>query len=382
MSEVKVVFRDQEWFMYRQGYFDQKRHQEKIKEALRQNLVDIVSEESIIMADGSKIIRVPVRSLEEYGFRFNANKQTHLGHGQGNSKMGDIIKKNNSGGNAGGPGCEPGIDYYEAEITVDELAEIIFADLGLPNLRPLPKEEGAKREDYYFRDVRARGIMSNLDRKRTLLQSLRRCALSGKCWDGKIQLEDLRFRCCEEQEKPGTRAVVLAMMDTSGSMGPFEKYIARSFFFWMVRFLRTRYEDVEVVFLIHHTHAKEVTEEEFFTRGESGGTVCSSVYELALDIIEKRYPPGEFNIYAFHFSDGDNLPRDNERCLELMNRLIALCNMVGYGEIEGTFHNYSSLMALYQKIEHPSFVKVTIRDKSDVYPALRKFFGLQGVRER
>jgi len=166
-------------------------------------------------------------------------------------------------------------------------------------------------------------------------------------------------------------------MDTSGSMGPFEKYIARSFFFWMTRFLRTKYQNVNIVFLAHHTEAKEVNEKEFFTKGESGGTRCSSVYDLALDIINKRYRPEDYNIYPFHFSDGDNLPSDNPRCIELVKKLLGMCNIFGYGEIEGLYYNSSSLMSVFKQINDPKFTSVLIRDKTGVYPALKAFFKLQ-----
>ena len=122
-------------------------------------------------------------------------------------------------------------------------------------------------------------------------------------------------------------------MDVSGSMGEFKKYIARSFFFWMVRFLRTKYDNVEIVFISHHTEAKEVTEEQFFTQGESGGTVVSSAYQLALDIIRARFPPRDWNVYPFHFSDGDNYYSDNEEAVRLADELIETCNLFGYGEI-------------------------------------------------
>ena len=121
----------------------------------------------------------------------------------------------------------------------------------------------------------------------------------------------------EETVTPQAIAVIIAMMDTSGSMGSFEKYVARSFFFWMTRFLRSRYEAVEIVFIAHHTEAKEVTEEEFFTRGEGGGTICSSAYVKALELIDSRFSPDRYNIYPFHFPDGDNLTSDNEKCVSL-----------------------------------------------------------------
>lgn len=161
--------------------------------------------------------------------------------------------------------------------------------------------------------------------------------------------------------------------DTPGSMGSFEKYIARSFFFWMTRFLRTKYEQVEIIFIAHHTEAKVVTEEEFFTKGESGGTICSSAYQLAMDIIDSQYPPAQHNIYPFHFSDGDNLTSDNERCVKLIAELAKRCNMFGYGEVN-QYNRSSTLMSAYRNIHDPKFVHYVIREKGEVYKALKTFF--------
>ena len=162
-------------------------------------------------------------------------------------------------------------------------------------------------------------------------------------------------------------------MDTSGSMGVFEKYIARSFFFWMTRFLRTKYEKVEIVFIAHHTEAKEVTEEAFFSKGESGGTICSSAYRKALEIIDKRYPSNLYNLYPFHFSDGDNLTSDNERCVKLVTELMKRANMFGYGEVN-QYNRHSTLMSAYKHISDPKFKYCVIREKGEVYKALTTFF--------
>lgn len=128
-----------------------------------------------------------------------------------------------------------------------------------------------------------------------------------------IYRDDLRFKTWNEEIRHESKAIIIAMLDTSGSMGKWEKYMARSFFFWMTRFLRTKYESVEIEFIAHHTEAKVVDEEHFFTKGESGGTICSSAYELCLQRIEDHYDPKVYNIYPFHFSDGDNLTSDNKK---------------------------------------------------------------------
>lgn len=215
--------------------------------------------------------------------------------------------------------------------------------------------------------------MSNIDKKRTILENLRRNAREGTPGIHGISPDDLRYKTWEDIIIPKSNAVILAMMDTSGSMGAFEKYCARSFFFWMTRFLRQQYEKVEIVFLAHHTEAREVSEEDFFNRGESGGTICSSVYQKALEIIDTRYPPIAYNIYPFHFSDGDNLTSDNERCIKLIDELLKRCNMFGYGEVN-QYNRGSTLMSAYRNIKQERFIYYVIKEKGEVYKALRQFF--------
>ena len=364
----------EDWSLHRKGQLDQQRHQEKVREAIKENLADIVSEESIITSDGNRIVKVPIRSLEEYRFRFDSGQGGRVGQGNGDSKVGDVVARESQDGTGKGKGAgeDPGQDYYEAEVSIDELAELIFADLALPNLRQKKKPEIAS-DSWKFNDIRKKGLTSNVDKRRTLLETLKRNALHGQRGFGHIVSDDLRFKTWEPDIRPQSNAVVMAMMDTSGSMGQFEKYIARSFFFWMVRFLRTKYENVQIVFLAHHTEAKEVTEQEFFTKGESGGTRCSSAYELALDLIEKRFSPVDYNIYPFHFSDGDNQPSDNARCVNLVDKLLEACNQVGYAEIGQSYYG-STLLHTLEQVEHPHLTLASIRDKADVYPTLKAFF--------
>ncbi|HEX9414748.1 MAG TPA: DUF444 family protein [Ktedonobacterales bacterium] len=791
----------QDWSLHRKGSVDQERHKQKIREAVKKNLADIVSEESIILSDGKKVIKVPIRSLDEYRFRYDPGRQNHSGQGDGDSQVGDVVaaEPRPGRGRRGEAGQEPGYDYYEADVTLDELAGLIFEDLGLPFLEEKKLAE-MEIEEVRFTDVRKVGPISNLDKKRTILQNMKRNAAAGDAVFKDLKNEDLRFKTWEPTIRYQSNAVVMAMMDVSGchtaghhiemadgsykdaseiavgdavaclnmetlekttshvvetftktapetlavetadarlrctpqhvyfvydepshcviekradelvagdklilvntwgstgqpqasalnedqaymlgvllgdghifispnsstivvtdksrerlnlyqetfaraygvqgiishppsphnrqriyfnraplarqlvarypmlarrsrqryidasiyreapevraaflrglfdaaatvahhsvmffsssrqlitqvkhllsywgirariheyeqsasrmgeeytlrtgayyklsvnakdvvlfaehigfgcpqkraklkalaerqaagidamrskhilednwrerfahvaghtrlytysqpathmlspqqlrtlaasatatlddqeyidtvlernlivsrdrsitpiaeavqvydfevaehhnyivdgmlshnSMGEFEKYIARSFYFWMVRFLRTKYNNVKIVFISHHTEAREVTEEEFFTHGESGGTQVSSAYELALQIIQERYNPDDWNIYPFHFSDGDNLPWDNERCVNLVYRLMELCNIFGYGEIrEGHYRSPSTLMSAYSKVQDKKFIAVTISDKREVYPALRKFF--------
>lgn len=372
---LHIVSRE-DWSLHRKGFEDQIRHQEKVKEAIQQNLPDLVSEESIVMSDGKQIVKIPIRSMEEYRFRYNFNKGKHVGQGNGKSKVGDVLGREDGQGKQKGSGKragdQAGIDYYEAEVSLEELESILFAEMELPNLLRKETEEFVV-EDVQFTDVRKKGLMSNIDKKRTLLQAIKRSSQRGQKGKVRISIDDLRFKTWEEKLIPHSNAVVIAMMDTSGSMGMFEKYIARSFFFWMVRFLRTKYERVELVFIAHHTEAKEVPEELFFTRGESGGTICSSAYRKALEIINTRYPPEQYNIYPFHFSDGDNLTSDNERCVGLVKQLMERSNLFGYGEVN-QYNRHSTLMSAYRHIKDPKFMHYVIREKGQVYDALKHFF--------
>lgn len=372
------ILSQEDWSLHRKGYEDQTRHQEKVKEAIKQNLPDLVTEESVILSKGQEVIKIPIRSLDEYKFRYNQNKKQHTGQGNGDSKVGDVVARDGAPkghGKGQGAGDQAGEDYYEAEISVEQLEKMLFSELELPHLKQKERDQ-ITVTDIEFNDIRKKGLMGNIDKKRTLLEAIRRNALEGSKDRKdllKMSIDDLRFKTWDEVIQPHSNAVIIAMMDTSGSMGIFEKYVTRSFFFWMVRFLRTKYENVEIIFIAHHTEAKEVSEEDFFSKGESGGTICSSAYRKALEVIESRYSPERYNIYPFHFSDGDNLTSDNERCLKLVKELMNVSNMFGYGEVN-QYNRSSTLMSAYRNIKDPRFRYAIIREKSEVYEALKSFF--------
>jgi uncharacterized protein len=377
MSGNFVVSKE-DWSLHRKGHDDQKRHQEKVKEAIKNNLADLITEESIIMSNGRDVIKIPIRSLDEYKIRYNYDKNKHVGQGDGDSQVGDVIAQDGSGegqkgaGKGQGAGDQAGHDYYEAEVSLMELEEAFFSQLELPNLKRKETDRNVV-EHIEFNDIRRTGLMGNIDKKRTMMAAFKRNAMSGNPSFYPIYPEDLKFKSWNEVVKPESKAVVLAMMDTSGSMGLWEKYMARSFFFWMTRFLRTKYETVEIAFIAHHTEAKVVTEEEFFTKGESGGTICSSAYRKALELIETKYSPSRYNIYPFHFSDGDNLTSDNARCVKLVNELMKVSNMFGYGEVN-QYNRHSTLMSAYKNIKDEKFRYYILKQKSDVFYAMKSFF--------
>ncbi|HLS09667.1 sporulation protein YhbH, partial [Lentibacillus sp.] len=371
----------EDWSLHRKGYQDQKRHMDKVKDAIRQNLPDLISEENIIMSNGRDVIKIPIRSLDEYKIRYNYDKSKHVGQGDGDSEVGDVIaqdpngKKKSGSVNGKKAGDQPGSDYYEAEVSMAELEEALFKELELPDLKQKEEAE-VTTEKIEFNDVRKKGLMGNVDKKRTILTALKRNAIEGKTQITPIYNDDLRFKTWNDVVKPESRAVILAMMDTSASMGNFEKYLARSFFFWMMKFLRSKYEHVEIAFIAHHTEAKVVSEEAFFSKGESGGTICSSAYDKALELIADEYSPSRYNIYPFHFSDGENITSDNPRCIRLVNDIMDVSNMFGYAEVN-MYNRQSTLMRAYREFEDPKFRHYILKGKEDVYHALRSFFRKQ-----
>ncbi|WP_270182393.1 sporulation protein YhbH [Alkalihalobacillus sp. CinArs1] len=377
------VVSQENWSLHRKGYQDQVRHSEKVQDAIKNNLPDLISEENIILSNGRDVIKIPIRSLDEYKIRYNYDKSKHVGQGDGDSQVGDVIARDGSGekkpggGKGEGAGDKPGDDFYEAEVSLMELQEILFKELELPNLREKETAEVVKKK-VEFNDIRKTGLMGNIDKKRTILSAYKRNAIEGRPGIAPIYQDDLRFKTWNEEIKRESKAVVLAMMDTSGSMGKWEKYMARSFFFWMTRFLRSKYETVEIEFIAHHTEAKVVSEDDFFSKGESGGTICSSAYRKALELIEEKYSPARYNIYPFHFSDGDNLTSDNSRCVKLVNQIMKVSNMFGYGEVNA-YNRHSTLMSAYKNIHDPMFRHYILKEKKDVYHAMKSFFKKEEV---
>jgi uncharacterized protein len=372
------------WDLRRRALKDSIRHDKRVKEAIRQNLKELIAEENIITAEGKKLVKIPLRYLDQYRFRFG---EMGNGTGQGKGHVGDVIARDgerNEGSEQ--PGDQPGEQVYEAEISLEELTHMMLEDLALPWLED-KETQHITTHTYNFDDVRRKGSMANLDKKRTLLENLKRHAADRQPKVGAFRDADLRFKVWSVREEHHSNAAVYLLMDRSGSMTTEKKYIAKSFFFWLVRFLRLKYHTVDTVFIAHDTEAQIVPEHDFFTISNSGGTMCSSAYQMALEHIQKTHPKSQWNNYVFHFSDGDNWEEDNRRCQELVTQLLDHTAMVGYGEIryrdEATFYGWvksfnpawSTLHKELSGITHPRFVTTAIKQKEDVYQALQAFFG-------
>lgn len=369
--ERMVSVSRQDWSFDRNIARDEARHNEKVKEAIKGNLDSVVSDGTIITADphSKRKIKVPLRSLELPHIRYGEPKDgIGTGAGDGKPQPGDQVGKDPQAGD------KPGEAFYEAEMTVDEIQKMVFEDLGLPNLKPREEQLQDNTIEVYT-DIRKKRTTTNLDLGRTVMQNMMRNALeTGIVRFGDVSPDDYRVRTWETETQPIDSAVVIAMADISGSMGEFEKYITRSFCWWTVSFLRTKYPKVDIVFIAHDTEAEEVSEEQFFTRGAGGGTKCSSANEKALEIIERSYPTNRYNVYPLHFSDGDNFESDNHHSAELVNDLLEQ-DVSQYAYVQIGKSNRSKLLDTYDnEIDSDRFKGIIIKDKADVLTALKEVF--------
>ena len=369
---------------------DRLRHRQKIREAIRNNIADIIAEESIIGRDKNRIIKVPIRGVKEYRFVYGENVP---GVGQGGDQSpqaGDVIGTEKEGSGDPHAGDRPGVDYYETDVSLEELIELMFEDLELPDLERKRLRQLEAERLIRLKGFRRKGIRVRLDKKRTALSRIKRKRASQRLKDVPpdkdrfpFHQDDLRYHHTVTDTRRESNAVVFCIMDTSGSMDTAKKYLARSFFFLLYRFLCTRYQNVEIVFIAHHTEAHEVTEEDFFHKGESGGTFISSGYNKALEVVHQRYHPTLWNIYVFHCSDGDNFESDNAAALKAARELVEVSNLFGYGEIKplGAGYYGSTMIDFFSQIQEPNFQTVQIQRKEDIWPSFKTLLAKDRARD-
>jgi sporulation protein YhbH len=380
---------------------DKRRHRELVEESIKKNITNIIAEESIIGQSRDKKIKIPIKGIKEYQFVYGKNTPG-VGSGNGEERRGDKVgedKSNQKGKGDGQAGNEEGEDIYETEVTIEEIINYLFDDLNLPDIdrkkfAEIESVRLCKKVGY-----QKKGIPPRLAKRRSVVEKIKRNKAFNRAADDdehkkKLDLikqgglhpedgekrrfpfmeDDLRYHRVREDTKKDFNAVVICIMDVSGSMDQTKKYLARSFYFLLYQFIRLKYATVEVVFVAHTTTAKEVNENEFFHKGESGGTYISSGYEKAMEIIEQRYNPASWNVYAFHCSDGDNWVEDNKKTMEYANKLCEVCNLFGYGEITpGYVAVGSTIKAEFQKnVDKKNFHIITMTKKEDIVPGLKK----------
>ena len=383
---------------------DRKRHKQKIDKALREGIKDVVADESIIGQNGKKKVKIPVKGIKEYQLVYGENEKNEKASSAGDKEVqkGQVVRRGQKKGKEPGKKAskDPGEEYYEVEVTLEELAEYLFQDLELPDLER-KKFRFIQHKKLKRSGFRKKGMRSRLSKKETIKRKIRRKKMAIASGAFKEESEerfpfhedDLKYKHMKLKNEENNSAVIFFLMDVSGSMGKDKKYMARSFYFLLYQFLNYKYNNIEVVFISHSTDASEVTEDDFFKKATTGGTIMSSALELEKEIIRKRYHPSSWNIYTFYSGDGDNFSFDDTKVLDLFRELKEINQMICYAEIDpfsvpesalsellsNSFnYNASEASKLWLKLNplvDEKFKKIKIAKPNHIWPAFRKLFG-------
>jgi uncharacterized protein len=370
------------WYeLFSRGARDWLRHNDKLRESVRERLPELITGPDIITRPGDRRVQVPVRFMEHYRFRLRSRQEGEGGEGvgQGDVKAGDVLgrRKEEGQGEAGseGGGGGGGLEYV-FELNVDDIVEWIWEELQLPDLKP--KTAGKQLDEDMVREGwDRRGPRARLDRRRTLREAIKRRAAEGA--DARsFTDDDLRYRQIARRYRPSTRAVILFLLDVSASMTEARRKLAKSFFFWALHGLRRQYGEVETVFIAHTNEAWEFTEEEFFQITATGGTVGSSAFRLAQGILADRYDESQFNTYVFYASDGDNFGDDRQRAMDALTALAERANFMGFVETPQNFlesgrSETGRLFSALRARDYPVDT-YTVHEHEQIWEAIRAFF--------
>ncbi|MEZ9593624.1 YeaH/YhbH family protein [Shewanella sp. 10N.261.52.F9] len=398
----------------------------RYKKQIKKAVSDAVTRRSVTDVDKGEKISIPTRDISEPTFHQGSGGVRERVH-PGNDKFarGDQIERPPSGqGQGAGQGeasdSGEGQDDFVFEISKDEYLELLFEDLELPNLQ---NNRLNKLVEYqvYRAGFTNDGVPANINIVRSLRSSLaRRTAMTSTKKNKLSQLEneldqlenkpgsdaerimalkaeiidlkqrikkvpfidtfDLRYNNYAKREVPSSQAVMFCLMDVSGSMDQATKDMAKRFYILLYLFLTRTYKNLDVVYIRHHTQAKEVDEHEFFYSQETGGTIVSSALKLMHEIQQKRYPENEWNIYAAQASDGDNWADDSPSCHELLEKkLLPVVRYFSYIEITNRAHQ--TLWREYEDLQksHDNIAVQHIKQAEDIYPVFRELFKKQAV---
>lgn len=354
---------------------DHQRFRQIIKGHVRKELRKFVANGEMIGQQGGHLISIPVPSIQQPKFRYGDNRE---GLGQGEGEPGDSANGEKTPGNQGG--TDPGRHIMQVELTLDELADILGEELQLPRIEP-KGEERITDERLRYRGIRSSGPESLRHLKRTFKEALKREMLE-RSWDRNnpriiIQRPDTVYRSWKTIREPQSNALVIYMMDVSGSMQSMQKDIVRTEAFWIDTWLRRNYEGIESRYIVHDVRAAEVDREKFFGLREDGGTRISSAFKVARELMETKFNPSTWNIYLFYFSDGDNSSESDSQdtCRQLREWFMERINMVAYSQVRseyGSGNFYSTFTELLKDEEKA--VAAKIESKDDIIDVLKKLF--------
>ena len=354
---------------------DHRRFKQIVKGKIRKDLRKFLSHGELLGKEGKHLISIPVAGIDLPHFRYGDNN--NAGVGQGDGKPGE--KVDGEGLTQGG--TDPGRHILEVDVTLDELAEILGEELQLPRIEPKGKHNITSIKDKYS-SVRQSGPESLRHFKRTFRRALRRMIMTGR-YDAKdptiiFERRDKVYRSWKPVKKPQSNAVIVYMMDVSGSMGHEQKELVRLEAFWIDVWLRKNYEGIESRYIVHDVHAKEVDREMFFRLREDGGTKISSAFKCCRELLDEHYHPDEWNTYLFHFSDGDNSSESDSRecCRILKEELLPRANQFGYCQVASAYGSGNFIEVLRDQLaeEVENMVTSRVNTKDDIYDSIKAFF--------
>lgn len=354
---------------------DHQRFRQIVKGRIRDDLRKFISKGELIGKEGKHLISIPVKGIELPHFRYGDNS-TGIGAGEG--EEGQTVGK---GQGKGQGGEQPGQHIMEVDLALDELADILAEELKLPRIEPKGKHRITTVRDKYS-GIRRVGPESLRHFKRSFKEALKRqIALGNYDPDNPViipQRRDIRYRSWKEVKSPQSNAVIIFMMDVSGSMGEEQKELVRLESFWIDTWLRKNYEGIESRYIVHDVSAKEVDKQTFYHLREDGGTKISSAYRVCKQLLDQHYNPNEWNIYLFHFSDGDNSSEaDSRDCVKMIKeQLLPISNMFGYCQVASAYGSGNFINVLHEHLRgQPKLITSRVNNKDDIYDSIRTFFG-------
>jgi hypothetical protein len=355
---------------------DHQRFRNIVKGKIREDLRKFLTRGELIGKEGKHLISIPVHGIEIPNFRYGDNNDG--GVGQGDGQPGDQV--GDKGDGLGPGGTDPGNHILEVDLSLDELADILGEELRLPRIQPKGKQQITSEKDKYS-GIRQSGPESLRHFKRTFRRALRRQIISGAYNPDNPRIiferRDKVYRSWKTVLKPQSNAVIVYMMDVSGSMGDEQKELVRLEAFWIDAWLRRNYEGIESRYIVHDVRAAEVDRDTFYHLREDGGTKISSAFKVAKELLERHYNPQEWNIYLFHFSDGDNSSESDSRecCRALKTTLLPMVNFFGYCQVASAYGSGNFINVLHEHLAGEENVLTSrVNTKDDIYASIKTFF--------
>lgn len=352
---------------------DHARFRRIVRGRIKKQLRKYISSGELIGRKGKRLVSIPLPQIDLPRFRYGEQQAGGVGQGEGD--------KGQPLGGEGKAGDQPGQHMLEVDITIDELAEILGEELELPKIEPRGKKQITTLKTQYT-GISRTGPESLRHFKRTYKEALKRQICSG-LYDPNCPMiipirEDKRYRSWKVDYLPESHAVIIYMMDVSGSMGGEQKEMVRIEAFWIDTWLQHQYKDIETRYIAHDAVAREVDRKTFFHLREGGGTKISSAYSLCAEMIEREYDPSEYNIYPFHFSDGDNWgTEDTGKCIKLLKeKLLPASNIFCYGQVKSSYGSGQFIKDLKEELaEDERLVTSEIQDRDAIYDSIKAFLG-------